>query len=1103
MHLLNTSTASLDEGSEPIDLRQPAADMLVLSFTDSDLNVIARAAALEGDTLPTLALTNLKNLAHPMSVDLWIDQTAIHAKIILVRLLGGLDWWRYGIDRLSRMARERSIALAILPGEDRDDPRLAEASNVPPEMLARMLDYFRQGGVDNICGLLRLMAGQDDAPHPQAMPDAGRWCAKRGIISANEPLAPCLPGQPIVPILFYRSLLLAGDTAPISAICAALRARGLSPMPVFVASLKAPSSIICVREILARSNPAAIITTTAFAAADGLFDGVEAPLFQLAIAVTRREGWMLSDRGLGSTDLAMNILLPEIDGRILSGVIAFKQGADSSFGGLIAMPELDRVEQAVERIARWIKLRQKPSSKRRVAIILPDYPGHTGRTGWAVGLDVPESVRAAMHDMAAAGYTVDGTPKDARTLMVSLEAANPARRLSGTISLAAYRAHLLTLPEAARDALQSAWGDAATDPDIADDAFQFKVQCHGNVAVMLAPDRGRAADRRADYHDPALPPRHALIAFGLWLRTSFDADAIVHMGAHGTLEWLPGKAVALSNTCWPEIVAGPIPVIYPFIVNNPGEAAQAKRRIAAITLGHLPPAIMGAGLDGPLRDLERLVDEYAAADGLDPRRRERLGRLIRDQAVAAGVAGTLGLKHGDDTGDALRRIDAWLCDLKDLAVKDGQHIYGRETGDDPDRQASAVAERNALLSALDGRRIAPGPAGSPARGRRDVLPTGRNLFAADPRMMPTQTAMDLGRIAADEIIRLHLQQQGEMPRSVVLDLWGSATLRTGGEEIAQGLALMGCQPVWDRSTGRITGIEVLPPAMMGRPRVDVTWRISGLFRDLFPALIALLSLAVKTVAARDEEAEENPLRAAIAQGDPSARIFGTAPGAYGAGIEDQLASGDWADQSALGDTYGAAASYVYDDAEGVGKQAQGRFAERLQRADALIHVADNPDRDLLEGGGDVAFIGGFAAATAHRDHAPQLIVLDTTDPARPRARPLDQAIARIVHGRATDTRFIAGQMRHGPRGASEFAETVDRLIGFAEAARAVPDHLIDLVHDAYIGNAEVRAFLIDQNPAAARFIAQRLQHARARGLWHPRRNDVDEVLAALIAEASR
>lgn len=1099
MHLLNTSTASLDEGSEPIDLRQPAADMLVLSFTDSDLNVIARAAALEGDTLPTLALTNLKNLAHPMSVDLWIDQTAIHAKIILVRLLGGLDWWRYGADRLSRMARERGIALAILPGEDRDDPRLAEVSTVPPEMLERMLDYFRRGGVDNIRGLLRLMAGQDDAPLPQAMPETGRWCAKRGIISADEPFAPCLPGLSIVPILFYRSLLLAGDTAPIRAICGALRARGLSPMPLFVASLKSPSSIRCVREILAHSNPAAIITTTAFAAADGLFDGIEAPLFQLAIAVTRREGWMMSDRGLGSADIAMNILLPEIDGRILSGVIAFKQGDDSSFGGLVAIPEPDRVEQAVERIARWVSLRQKPASKRRVAIILPDYPGHTGRTGWAVGLDVPESVRAAMHDMADAGYTVDVIPTDARALMVSLKTGNSA----ATISLADYRAHLLTLPEAARDTLQSTWGDAATDPDIADGAFQFNVQFHGNVAVMLAPDRGRTADRRADYHCPTLPPRHALMAFGLWLRTTFSADAIIHMGAHGTLEWLPGKAVALSNTCWPEIVVGPIPVIYPFIVNNPGEAAQAKRRIAAITLGHLPPAIMGVGLDGPLRDLERLVDEYAAADGLDPRRRERLGRLIRDSAVAAGVAGTLGLEHGDDTGDALRRIDAWLCDLKDLAVKDGQHIYGRDKGDDADRQTSAKAERIALLSALDGRRIPPGPAGSPARGRRDVLPTGRNLFAADPRMMPTQTAMDLGRLAADEIIRLHLQQQGEMPRSVVLDLWGSATLRTGGEEIAQGLALMGCQPVWDHATGRITGIEVLPPAMMGRSRVDVTWRISGLFRDLFPALIALLSLAVKTVAARDEEAEENPLRAAIVRGDSPARIFGTAPGAYGAGIEDQLASGDWADQSTLGDAYGAAASYVYDGAEGVGTEARGHFTQRLQHADALIHVADNPDRDLLEGGGDVAFIGGFAAATAHRDNPPQLIVLDTTDPAHVRARPLDQAIARIVHGRATDARFIAGQMRHGPRGASEFAETVDRLIGFAEAARAVPDHLIDLVHDAYIGNPEVRAFLIDQNPQAAQFIAQRLQHARARGLWHPRRNDVDEVLAALIAEASR
>ena len=316
-----------------------------------------------------------------------------------------------------------------------------------------------------------------------------------------------------------------------------------------------------------------------------------------------------------------------------------------------------------------------------------------------------------------------------------------------------------------------------------------------------------------------MPPRHALVAFGLWLQHVANVDALVHMGAHGTLEWLPGKAIALTAECFPEIVTGALPVIYPFIVSNPGEAAQAKRRIAAVTIGHLPPPLVGGELSHDARELERLVDEYAQADGLDRRRRERLAKLIVETAQRTGLGREAGVESDVAADEALRRIDAWLCDLKDLAVKDGLHVYGRASADGGDAawQASAQAERDALIAALDGKRIAPGPAGSPTRGRRDVLPTGRNLFTADPRTLPTPTAMELGRLAADEVVRAHLQTHGDTLRTVVIDLWGSATLRTGGEEIAQGLALLGCRPIWDHGSGRVTGVEVLPTATSGTP----------------------------------------------------------------------------------------------------------------------------------------------------------------------------------------------------------------------------------------------------------------------------------------------
>jgi cobaltochelatase CobN len=382
-----------------------------------------------------------------------------------------------------------------------------------------------------------------------------------------------------------------------------------------------------------------------------------------------------------------------------------------------------------------------------------------------------------------------------------------------------------------------------------------------------------------------------------------------------------------------------------------------------------------------------------------------------------------------------------------------------------------------------------------------VLPTGRNLFTADPRALPTRTAFDLGRLAAEEVIRGYLQNHGEMPRALVIDLWGSATLRTGGEEIAHGLALMGCRPVWDHATSRVTGIEVEATAAIGRPRVDVTWRVSGLFRDMFPTQIALIDAAVRAIAARDEPEGDNPLASAARTDSDSApaRIFGTAPGAYGAGIEDLL--GREHDRAALGAAYLAAASHSYGGAADHGTAVPGAFASRVAAADLLLHPSDNPGRDLLEGVADVSFVGGFAAAAAALGHAPDVIMLDVTDPQRPRARPLSKALARIVRGRAVDARFIAGQMRHGPRGAAELAETVDRLIDFAETTDAVPSALIDLVHEAYVSDPAVRAFLLRENPAAARAIGERLASARRRGLWHPRRNDVDATLASLLAEA--
>lgn len=1105
MHILAATTASLDDLIEPVDLGQSPADMVALSFTDSDLAALGAAWRAEGGAVPSMRLARLRDLRHPMSVDLWIDRVARHAKVILVRILGGYDWWRYGCDRLAAVAREHGIRLALLPGECRDeDETLIAHSTLPRADLDALLAYFREGGPENMRGLMRRLArhaGREiDAPAARPLAKAGFYDPARGVVPAATLLSARPGDAPVVPVLFYRSMLLAADVAPIDDLCAALAQRGVFPAPIFVSSLKDPAVAAFVEDAAKEFDPALIVSTTAFASGTengkSLFDRIGAPVFQAVVATTRREAWETGQRGLAPADLAMHVVLPELDGRIMAGAIAFKaeDTADDAlaFRGMVNRAEPDRIDQVAERVAAFLRLQRTPRAKRRVAILMPDYPGAAGRTGYAVGLDVPASVLAMLRDLQEEGYAVADIPASPRDLMSRMESAGEG------VSAQAYRAFLARLPEEASAKVDAAWGS----PDDVD--FTFRSARFGNVVVALAPDRGRSEDRRADYHDPSLPPHHRLLAFGCLLRESLGCHALIHVGAHGTLEWLPGKTVALARDCFPEIVTGALPVIYPFIVSNPGEAAQAKRRIAAVTIGHLPPPLTGAGLDADQQALERLVDEYAQADGLDRRRRDRLAKLIVEQAAATGLAGEAGVDARDDPDAALLRIDAWLCDLKDLSVKDGLHIYGRvpDGETDPIRLRSGQAEKTALLDALDGRHITAGPSGAPARGRSDVLPTGRNLFTSDPRTMPTPTAFDLGKAGAEEVLRRYLQDHGDWPRSLVIDLWGSASLRTGGEEIAQGLALMGCRPQWDAATGRVVGIEVLPPAVLGRPRVDVTWRISGLFRDMFPTQIALMDAAVAAVAARDEAPGDNPLAETARQaGKPLARIFGSSPGSYGSGVEDMLASGQWEKREEIGQAYLEASSHAFGGAEGEGRALPGAFADRVAEAELLIHTGDDPGRDMLEGSADVAFIGGFSAALAALGRNADVIALDTTGPARPKARSVGEAVTRVVRARAVNPRFIEGQLRHGPRGASEFAETVDRLIGFAETTAAIPGTLIEAVHDAYLGDERVRDFLLRENPAAARFIAERFASARRRGLWHPLRNSVDDDLTALIAEA--
>ncbi|MGY3528452.1 cobaltochelatase subunit CobN [Bradyrhizobium sp. USDA 4452] len=1082
MHVVFRESRGLEETATPRDLGQDPADLVVLSFSDSDLAAFAAGWRRGRAALPSLRLANLAELRHPLSVDTYIERTLSQARGILVRLIGGEPYWSYGLAAVHRLAKERGIALVVLPADGRDDPRLDEFSTLPVSTLRRLKLLCDKGGpvaAQAVIAQLALASGLYAGPVVGVidLPEIGVYDSRRGVVAA----LPAPDRRPRVLVTFYRSYLAAGDTAPIDALIEALRGKGFDAHGVFVTSLKAAGVADWLRAQFAQCPPTAVVNATAFSAAgdDGTtpFDAASCPVFQVALSTARREDWTLSLRGLSPGDLAMHVVLPEVDGRLFAGVVSFKspgeRDPDLQFAHLAHRPDAERVAAVVGRVAAWHRLAGKPVQEKQLALVLSNYPGRPHQIAHAVGLDALASIEALLADLAAAGFDLEPVESLGGMLL--------HRKL--TWDVAEYRATISNLPQPLQDDLARAWGAPEDDPDCRDGAFHFAAIRSGKSIIAVQPERGDVGQRDADYHDLSRTPRHAYVAFHLWLRRQ-GIDAVVHMGAHGTLEWLPGKSVALSSACWPDALIGDLPVIYPFIVNDPGEAAQAKRRIGAVTIGHLPPPLAPATMPDGLRNLERLLDEYSTADGLDPARRQRLIAAIREEARIAGLEDDLGLAASVSAAEAIPQIDRFVCDLKESQFGDGLHVFGQG--------ACGEAERAALRDALAGRRVAPGPSGSPYRGRSDVLPTGRNLFAVDPRAVPTPSAHAQGVKLAEELLRRHLQDQGDWPKGLVVDLWGSSTMRTAGEDFAMALHLAGIAPRWDHGSGRVSGYDIIAPAELGRPRIDVTLRVSGLFRDVFSGLAQLFEAATEALAERSDEADENPYRQRIS------RVFGPRPGHYGAGIAAVPDVFTQEAREAAGEAWLSASSWAIAS-DGEIRLDRAGIETRLAAADSFVHTQDLPETDLLLAADYAAHEAGIAAAARRLGaKAPSLYHLDATRPDQPHARSLTEEISRVVRTRAANPAWIAGMMRHGFRGAAEIAATLEHMAAFAHLAGAVPPHLFDLYYDATLGNDDVRAFMACENPAALAAIETCFTRLHDASLWQTRRNSI----AAALQEAS-
>ncbi|MDJ0993605.1 MAG: cobaltochelatase subunit CobN [Dinoroseobacter sp.] len=1214
MHLLAATPGAIDDGQEPIDLGQAPAPLVVISAADTELAALSEArSALEPG--PEMRLANLTHLRHPMSVDLHLDSCATRARLVVVRVLGGTGYWRYGAEQYAARCQAAGVALALLPGDDKPDPELRSLSTVDDTDYDALWAYLVEGGPENSRNFLRYTSAMiDGGEKPSAavpLLRAGVYWPGSGVTELDAVAKAWPETAPVVPIVFYRALVQGAGLHPINRLVRALLKRGLAPLPIFVASLKDPLSQATLAQLFTNAPPSIILNATSFAV--GTPGGPEAdnplthasakdsPIFQVVLSGGAEDAWAEGASGLSARDIAMNVALPEVDGRVLSRAISFKgeayydEAAQCPIAGYRAHG--DRVEFVADLAANWAALQRTPASGRKVALVLANYPNKDGRLANGVGLDTPAATVDMLSLLRKAGYGVQDDPATSDALMAQVM-AGPTNWLTDRIAreggvrldLESYRTQYARLPFEMRRALEERWGAPEDDPFVTDGAFALSVLRFGNVVVGIQPARGYNVDPTETYHAPDLVPPHNYLAFYFWLRTVHSAHAIVHMGKHGNLEWLPGKAVALSSACWPEIALGPLPHIYPFIVNDPGEGTQAKRRAQAVIIDHLTPPLTRAETYGPLRDLEALVDEYYEAAGVDPRRIETLRSEILSMTAATGLDVDAGFTGEADSD--LAKLDAYLCDLKEAQIRDGLHIFGtspdgalardlcialarlprgdgtggdasllramaddmmlgfdpldcemqatwngtrpaalaavtqdswRSHGDTVERLellaqnlvdghvsapgpasaavlralhkqiAPAVAacgpsEGAGLLRALQGRFVAPAPSGAPTRGRLDVLPTGRNFFSVDSRAVPTPTAWKLGWASANLLLERHLQDHGDWPRAMLLTAWGTANMRTGGDDIAQALALMGVKPQWDAANRRVTGFEILPLSVLGRPRVDVTLRISGFFRDAFPQQIDLVDRAARAVMALEEPDAENPAAARARAGEGSARVYGSKPGAYGAGLQALIDERIWDAKKDLADAYLDWGGYAYGaGTEGAADRAG--FAARLSGVDAIVQNQDNREHDLLDSDDYYQFEGGAAAAVETlQGTARPVYHNDHSRPERPVIRTLDEEIGRVIRSRVVNPKWIDGVKRHGYKGAFEIAATVDYLFAFAATTGAVRDHHFDLVYAAILEDSDTREFIEHYNAPALTEIRERLREAIGRGLWSPRSN---------------
>ena len=1188
-------------------------------------------------------------------VDQWeeFEHFARSCHIAIFNLHGGKKSLS-SFDELVQSLQDSSVSIYAQSASNEPEIELMKLSTVDNAVYRKVSQYLDYGGRENFYSLILYLANYFIGSNYEfSEPLRPIW---EGIYHPDFDHVPtlkeylqskCVAGRPTVGLWFYQSLWQAGNTLFIDRLIEEIERQGANVIPVFLHAAKdvergTKGAEWVVENLFMKDGRPIIdvlISTLMFSLSIKPWEGsdtgegqevarseewfikrLNVPVLKAIVTYNTLADWNESLQGCSPMDISMGIAMPEFDGMLITVPVAARERTDIDplTGARVIRfePLPERTNKIVRLSLNWAKLRHIPNSQKKVAIIFHNYPPRDDRIGTAFGLDSPVSVLNIMKAMDDAGYTIERMPENGQALIEDVKSRltldrrwrSPeelAKRAIDSVTEGDYKDWFEQLPVAVQEKMTSAWGEAPGKLFVHKKNLIIPGVINGNIFIGLQPPRGFLEDPAAIYHSPDHPIPHHYYAYYRWIRDVFRADLVMHIGKHGSLEWLPGKSVGLSDSCFPDIAISDLPNIYPYIINNPGEGTQAKRRSYCCIIDHLVPVMHNADAYDEMAELEVMLADYYQAASEDQSKLPTQKKMIWEKVCEAKLDHDLEVEEEEAFSDFdkfLEKLHEYLHEMADTQIRDGLHILGEPpegsrldeflvaltrlangqvpslrqslaeamgydydylldnrgkivsgsktcgqviddlnslalrlvsglheqgfaVGTIPELVEEILGKRNpkiekvldyiattlapnidatvdelsAILCASDGGFVSPGPSGAPTRGMADILPTGRNFYSVDPQAIPSQAAWKVGVAQADALLERYLEDEGCYPESLGMVIWGSPTMRTKGDDIAEVLCLMGVRPVWEERSGRVTGIELIPMEELQRPRIDVMLRISGFFRDAFPNIVHLVDRAVELVAEQKEPPEQNFLAkhvsadisektAAGIDGEQAKtlacyRIFGCRPGAYGAGVSDAIDSKNWKDEKDLAEIYVKWGGYAYGR-KNFGATVPDEFRRRLSRLDLTVKNEDTREYDMLDGDDFYSYHGGMIAAVkALKGELPRSYCGDSSDPDRVKTRSTVEETKHIFRARILNPKWIESMKRHGYKGAGDISRMVDIAFGWDATAEVLEDWMYEELANKYALDKDMQEWLKKVNPHALQNIAERLLEAVERGMW--------------------